>query len=74
MRAALRERFLLFFTGESRSAAGVLAGQVERTLAGDGELVRNLARHRRAARAARSALEDDDLDAFAAADGPRSGS
>ena len=36
MRAALRERFLLFYTGGTRSAAGVLAGQVQRTLAGDG--------------------------------------
>ena len=66
LRMALRDRFLLFFTGGSRSAAGVLAGQVERTLAGDGDLERNLAATAEAARAARSALEADDPDAFAA--------
>lgn len=66
LRMALRDRFLLFFTGGSRSAAGVLAGQVERTLAGDGALERNLAATAEAARAARSALEADDPDAFAA--------
>jgi len=66
LRMALRDRFLLFFTGGSRSAAGVLAGQVERTLAGDGALERNLAATAEAARAARSAREADDPDAVAA--------
>ena len=66
LRMALRDRFLLFFTGGSRSAAGVLAGQVERTLAGDGALERNLAATAEAARAARSAMEADDPGAFAA--------
>ncbi|MEK6229075.1 MAG: galactokinase [Actinomycetota bacterium] len=65
MRSALKERFLLFYTGVSRSAAGVLAGQVERTLAGDGGLERNLAATAEAARAGRSAMEADDLDGFA---------
>ena len=66
LRTALRERFLLFFTGGSRSAAEVLAGQVERTLAGDGDLARNLAATMDVARASRSALERDDLDGFGA--------
>ncbi len=43
-RAAFDQRFLLFGTGgEQRSAADMLATQVERTLAGDDELRRNLA-------------------------------
>jgi len=65
MRSALKERFLLFFTGARRSAAGVLAGQVQRTLAGDGSLGENLAATADAARAGRSAIDDDDVDAFA---------
>jgi len=65
LRMALRDRFLLFFTGGSRSAAGVLAGQVQRTLAGDGDLERNLAATAEAARVGRSALEADDPVAFA---------
>jgi D-glycero-alpha-D-manno-heptose-7-phosphate kinase len=65
LRLALRDRFLLFFTGSSRSAAGVLAGQVERSLAGDGGLERNLAATAEVALAARSAMEADDPDAFA---------
>ncbi len=65
MRSALKEHFLLFDTGARRSAAGVLSGQVQRTLAGDGGLERNLAATAEAARAGRAAIENDDLDAFA---------
>jgi D-glycero-alpha-D-manno-heptose-7-phosphate kinase len=61
---ALRERFVLFFSGESRSAAGVLAGQVERTLAGDSELARNLRRSEDVAREGARALEAGDLDSL----------
>lgn len=62
----LRERFLLFFTGQSRSAAQILAGQVERTLAGDPALERNLLRTCAAARETVPALEAGDLGAVAA--------
>jgi len=65
-RDALRERFLLFFTGQSRSAAEILAGQVERTLAGDAELLENLMRSEEVARAGAVALEDGDLDRMGA--------
>jgi D-glycero-alpha-D-manno-heptose-7-phosphate kinase len=61
-REALRERFLLFFTGQSRSAAEILAHQVERTRAGDAELLENLVRTEEVARAGAAALEDGDLD------------
>jgi D-glycero-alpha-D-manno-heptose-7-phosphate kinase len=63
-RAALRDRFLLFFTGRSRSAADVLAGQVERTQAGDDGLRRNLDRTEELARATAQALEQGRLDAL----------
>lgn len=63
-RGALRERFLLFSTGESRSAAQVLAGQVERALAGDAAIGRNLGRTEELARAACQALEAGELDAL----------
>jgi len=65
LREALDQRFLLLFTGASRSAAEVLAGQVRRTHDGDGELERNLIANERAGRAACSALAADDLDGFA---------
>lgn len=61
-RGALRERFLLFFTGQTRSASDILAGQVERTLSGDADLHRNLARTEELARATAAALEAGDLD------------
>ena len=64
-RAALRERFLLFFTGQSRSASEILANQVERTLAGDPELLENLLRTEELARAGAGALEEGDLDRVA---------
>ena len=44
MAAALRERFLLFFTGEARSASDMFGHQVSRTLAGDAEMTANLDR------------------------------
>ena len=65
-REALRERFLLFFTGQSRSASEILAKQVERTLAGDSELLDNLLRSEDVARAVADALEEGDLDRVAA--------
>lgn len=56
-RTALRERFLLFGAGGGRSAADILAGQVERTVAGDPGLRRNLARSQELAHEACAALE-----------------
>ena len=64
-REGLRERFLLFFTGQSRSAAEILANQVERTLAGDPELLDNLMQTEELARAGAAAFEDGDLDRVA---------
>lgn len=61
-REALRNRFLLFFTGQSRSASEVLAGQVERALAGDADLLENLSRTEELARASANALEAGDLE------------
>jgi len=64
-RAALRDRFLLFFTGQSRSAAEVLSDQVERTRTGDTDLLENLLRSEELARESANALEESDLDAVA---------
>jgi D-glycero-alpha-D-manno-heptose-7-phosphate kinase len=61
VRHALRERFLLFFTGHSRSAADILSGQVERTRAGDATLEQNLLSTAAAARASSRAFETGDL-------------
>jgi len=62
-REAFDQRFLLFGTGgEQRSAADMLATQVERTLAGDDELRRNLAGAEELARSACAALEADEPD------------
>lgn len=65
-RRALDEQFLLFSAGGERSAADMLAGQVERTLAGDAELHANLSRTEELAREACAALEADDPEAMAA--------
>ena len=65
VREALRQRFLLFFTGQSRSAAHILSWQVERTLRGDAALERNLLRTGELARASCTALEAGELDALA---------
>ncbi len=57
--AAIGERFLLFDTGQRRSAAAILAGQVERS--GDGDLVRNLEGAVELAREGAAAIEAGDL-------------
>lgn len=64
VREALRERFLLFFSGQARSAADILSGQVERTLGGDSALERNLLRTGELAHGSCAALEAGDLDAL----------
>lgn len=61
--AALRERFLLFYTGGSRSASDVLSDQVTRTLAGDPGVRENLRRTASLARDTCAALESGDLEA-----------
>jgi D-glycero-alpha-D-manno-heptose-7-phosphate kinase len=58
---AMRERFLLFYTGGSRSASELLSDQVTRTLAGDDRVRGNLRRTAELARATCSALESGDL-------------
>jgi D-glycero-alpha-D-manno-heptose-7-phosphate kinase len=58
---ALREEFLLFLTGSERSASDVLSHQVNRTLAGDEEVERNLARTEELARECCAALEAGDV-------------
>jgi D-glycero-alpha-D-manno-heptose-7-phosphate kinase len=59
--AALRDRFLLFFTGEARSASEMFDHQVSLTLAGDSEMATNLDRTREIALEVCSALEAGDL-------------
>jgi D-glycero-alpha-D-manno-heptose-7-phosphate kinase len=59
---SLRDDFLLFYTGEARSASDVLSHQVDRTLAGDSEATDNLHRAKELARATCAALEDGDLE------------
>jgi D-glycero-alpha-D-manno-heptose-7-phosphate kinase len=58
VRRALRDEFLLFFTGRERSASDVLAGQV----AGDSRVKRALDRLRGLAHETSAALEAGDLD------------
>lgn len=65
VRRAMRDRFLLFYTGRSRSAAEILVGQVARTAAGDADLGRNLLRACAAARESSRALVAGDMDAVA---------
>jgi D-glycero-alpha-D-manno-heptose-7-phosphate kinase len=64
-RRALNEELLLFFTGGKRSAADVLAHQVNRTLAGDEETARDLARSEELARESAAALEHGELERLA---------
>jgi D-glycero-alpha-D-manno-heptose-7-phosphate kinase len=61
VRTALRNEFLLFYTGRERSASDVLSHQVSRTLAGDQEVERNLARTEQLARETCTALEAGEL-------------
>jgi D-glycero-alpha-D-manno-heptose-7-phosphate kinase len=62
---SLRDEFLLFYTGEARSASDVLSYQVNRTLAGDAEAVEDLHRSARLARETCDALERGDLEGCA---------
>jgi D-glycero-alpha-D-manno-heptose-7-phosphate kinase len=62
---ALREQFLLFNTGEIRSAAEILSHQVKGTLAGDARTAENLHRGKQLAIESGEALEEGDLTRFA---------
>jgi len=59
---ALRDRFLLFFSGTERSASDVLSGQVLGTQSGSAEVKRALDTIGELARETCAALEADDLD------------
>ena len=61
----LRERLLLFYSGEARSAAAVLSDQDERTKAGDSEMLENLARTKELGLRSRDLLVVGDLDGYA---------
>jgi D-glycero-alpha-D-manno-heptose-7-phosphate kinase len=60
----LRERLLLFYTGEARSAAVVLSDQDERTKAGDSEMLENLAKTKELGLRSRDLLVVGDLDGY----------
>lgn len=62
----LRERLLLFFTGEARSASAVLSDQAERSRAGDAEMLANLHLTKEMGYLSRQLLEKGDLPAYAA--------
>jgi D-glycero-alpha-D-manno-heptose-7-phosphate kinase len=62
---SLREQMLLFYSGESRPASGVLSDQVQRTEAGDSEMVENLLRTMEIGRRSRELLLAGDLFAYA---------
>lgn len=57
--------FLLFFTGDSRAAAGTLADQDSRTKAGDDEMLANLDRTKEMGHESRLLLEAGDLESYA---------
>jgi D-glycero-alpha-D-manno-heptose-7-phosphate kinase len=58
---SLRSEFLLFYSGEARSASDMLSYQVNRTLAGDAEATDNLHSAKRLAQETCDALEAGDL-------------
>jgi D-glycero-alpha-D-manno-heptose-7-phosphate kinase len=60
----LRNNFLLFYTGEARSASKVLADQVSRTEGDDDEMLANLDRTKEIGLESRQLLESGDLDAY----------
>jgi D-glycero-alpha-D-manno-heptose-7-phosphate kinase len=59
--AELRDHFLLFFSGEMRSASDMFSHQVSRTLAGDTSMASNLDRTKEIAREVHAALEAGEL-------------
>lgn len=61
----LRERMLLFYTGEARSASAVLSDQNNRTKTGDSEMLENLHRTKEIGLESRDLLLAGDLDRYA---------
>jgi D-glycero-alpha-D-manno-heptose-7-phosphate kinase len=61
----LRTNFLLFYTGEARSASRILADQVRRSEAGDSEMLENLHRTKEIGIQSRTLLEAGDLERYA---------
>jgi len=61
----LRNNFLLFYTGEARSAANILADQVQRTQADDHAMLANLHRTKEIGLESRELLERGDLERYA---------
>ncbi len=61
----LRERLLLFFTGEARCAADMLADQHTRSQAGEQTMLENLHRTKELGERSRGALERGDLESYA---------
>jgi D-glycero-alpha-D-manno-heptose-7-phosphate kinase len=62
----LRERMLLFYTGEARSASAVLSDQDERTKSGDERMLANLQKTKEIGLLSRDLLVSGDLDSYAA--------
>jgi D-glycero-alpha-D-manno-heptose-7-phosphate kinase len=62
----LRERMLLFYTGEARSASAVLSDQDERTKSGDARMLANLQKTKEIGLLSRDLLVSGDLDSYAA--------
>ena len=60
----LRERLLLFYTGEARSASAVLADQDSRTRTGDAGMLENLHRTKEIGLRSRDLLISGDLDSY----------
>jgi D-glycero-alpha-D-manno-heptose-7-phosphate kinase len=61
----MTDRFLLFFTGETRDAVEILADQDERSRAGDAEMIQNLHRTKEIGLESRKLLESGELEQYA---------
>jgi D-glycero-alpha-D-manno-heptose-7-phosphate kinase len=61
----MRDRLLLFYTGEARSASKVLADQDARSRAGEERMVENLHRTKELGHRVQRLLEDGDLEGYA---------
>jgi D-glycero-alpha-D-manno-heptose-7-phosphate kinase len=60
----LRRNFLLFYTGEARSASALLVDQVRRSDGGEEEMLKNLHRTKEIGFESRTLLENGDLDGY----------
>ena len=61
----MTDRFLLFFTGETRDAVEILADQDQRSRAGDAEMLENLHRTKEIGLESRKLLEAGELEQYA---------